>query len=115
MDVISEEYGATFFRDALARYVAQSTNLALNRTQVEHAASNIMFPFQKVPVFHKIKLVDSENASTVDSIHVRPARHDKYGKIVPSRFDTCLIKIGEAQDVGVTGAQRAIHVNLDNH
>lgn len=105
MDEIAEEYGATFFRDALARYVVESTNPNITHAQREHIASNVIFPFRKVPVFHKIKIVDSENASTVDSIHVQPARRDKYGKPVSSRFDTCVVKVGEAQDIGVTGAQ----------
>lgn len=105
MDKIVTDYGATFFRDALARYIVGSTTPSLTtRGQVEHAAGNIIFPFQKVPVFHKIKFVDVHTTSTVDCIHVRSARYDKYGKIIPARFDTVLVKVGEVEDTGVTGA-----------
>lgn len=104
MDQIANNYGATFFRDALARYVAQSMDPNLTtHARIEHAASNVMLPFRMVPVFHKIKFTDPETNVIVDSIHVRPERCDKYAKPVPSRFDTCIIKVGEADDIGVTG------------
>ncbi|KAG2081953.1 hypothetical protein BD769DRAFT_1633506 [Suillus cothurnatus] len=54
-----EDYGATHFREALARYVArhgQSNHPApLRNRALDHLAGDIRFPFHSLPVFHKIK------------------------------------------------------------
>lgn len=103
-DAISEDYGATFFRAALTRYIVQTTQPTLTtRNQVEIAASNINLAFNKVPIFHKIKFLDPLALTTVDSIHAKPARTSKYGGTIPSRFDTAVINIGGGEQIGVAG------------
>ncbi|KAM6490342.1 hypothetical protein JOM56_014319 [Amanita muscaria] len=61
------QYGATFFRDAFARFIAGWRNPNLSRAQLELSVK------------------------TVDSLHVYPAKHQKNGKIDDSRFDTALM------------------------
>ena len=64
----------------------------------------------KVPVYHRIKYVSHDIHSldplaehVVDSIHVELARHDKYGNVVPGRFDTAVINFHNGGDAGVKG------------
>jgi hypothetical protein len=39
----------------------------------------------------------------VDSIYCEPARHDKYGNIVPGQFDTAVIDHKDGEKTGVKG------------
>jgi hypothetical protein len=104
-DELSEAYGATFFREALARYIIRSTLPNLNtRNQVESAAADLDFGFNKVPVFHKIKFVDPNTRTTLDSIHAKPARSNKYGHTIASRFDTAFVDVDGGQELGIAGA-----------
>ncbi|KAG1831329.1 hypothetical protein EV424DRAFT_1470100 [Suillus variegatus] len=76
------EYGATYFREALARYVAQlcHPHEATTRHRLEDLAATIHLPFRTLPVYHVVKWqsVDAQGHSdlcvTVDSTHVKP-RH----------------------------------------
>jgi hypothetical protein len=52
---IEANYGAMFFRDALARYLISFFDPNLSRMQVEQRACHFALPFRSVPVFHKIK------------------------------------------------------------
>ena len=82
----------------------------LPRHQVEHQASKSHIPFQKLLIFHCIKYVSQDPFSinphadiVVDSIHCEPARHDKYGNIIPGRFDTTIINHKDSGKTGVKG------------
>lgn len=107
------DYGATYFREALARYIAQQNHLgeSLSRTRLEALAANVHLPFHSVAVYHKIKWlsVDARGHGdplvTVDSVHVMPCRTGTRRKndALPARFDTALINNGTGQSVGVEG------------
>ncbi|KAJ7787078.1 hypothetical protein B0H14DRAFT_3163444 [Mycena olivaceomarginata] len=49
------DYGATFFHDALARYVVHLNDPELSRRQVEEKSNDLGFSFNSVPVYHRIK------------------------------------------------------------
>ncbi|KAI1782434.1 hypothetical protein LXA43DRAFT_905807 [Ganoderma leucocontextum] len=107
-------YGATFFRDALSRYVIECNQPQLTRHQVEQQASKIFFDFFSVAVFHKIKvhILDSEglglqDTDTHDVIHVRAARKNKYNDMIPGCFDTVLVRTAEGNHSG--DSPRTIH------
>ncbi|KAJ7203429.1 hypothetical protein C8J57DRAFT_1101231 [Mycena rebaudengoi] len=107
---VEEAYGATFFRDALARYIVQLTDPELNSAQTERAANNFDLPFNSIPVFQNIKFSTTDpyaNSgpadSIVDSIHVQPARVLKNGDAVPARFDTALVNTGTGGKTGKEG------------
>ncbi|OJT07538.1 hypothetical protein TRAPUB_1634 [Trametes pubescens] len=104
------DYGATYFHDALARFLVKYNNPELSAAQTERAASAFYVPFNTVSVYHKIKFVlgDVQDfldrpAQPTDVIHARPARTGKYGKGVPGRFDTALVNDGRGAATGVEG------------
>ncbi|KAG2148156.1 uncharacterized protein EDB93DRAFT_1240504 [Suillus bovinus] len=107
------EYGATYFREALARYVAQlhPPHEATTRRRLEDLAATIHLPFCTLPVYHIVKWqsVDAQGHGdrcvTVDSVHIKP-RHvatSQTGTDVPARFDTVLINDGTGHSVGIKG------------
>ncbi|KAK1230796.1 hypothetical protein PQX77_006110 [Marasmius sp. AFHP31] len=100
------DYGARHFHAALARYIisVRAPHLTLNQHLEESAKLSI--PFVRVPIWHKVKwttpdMYGSKSSTTVivDSAHVTPARTNKRGHVVPGRFDTVLVYMGE-EDVG---------------
>ncbi|PIL34532.1 hypothetical protein GSI_03310 [Ganoderma sinense ZZ0214-1] len=107
---LPDKYGATFFRDALKRFVVEhNSSGSLSRAQVESAAAGIYFPFAKVPVWHRIKFWISDPYDLTrhilpssDTAHAHPERKGKYDTTVPGRFDTVLVNDGTG---GVTGVQ----------
>ena len=81
---LREAYGATFFTDALVRYLIGFTFPNLPRHQIEQRAQALALPFNTVPVFHKIKFTSLDlytqthpTEVIVDAIHVKPATKDK--------------------------------------
>ncbi|KAG1749474.1 hypothetical protein EDB19DRAFT_1893531 [Suillus lakei] len=100
------DYGAMYFCEALARYIAQQNHLgeSLPRSCLEALAANVHLPFHSVAVYHKIKWlsVDARGHGdplvTVDSVH-----HSPENDALPARFDTALINNGTGQSVGVEG------------
>lgn len=109
-DVVGK-YGATYFRDALARYVANARFPGLSAQALEAKARTISMPFRTLPVFHLIKFTTTDFYTTggpsdvvVDSVHVKPRRIDGRGREVPARFDTVLVNDGTGQEVGLKGA-----------
>lgn len=110
INALRDDYGASFFRAALARYIVLHTRPdATTRAQVEHAAAHVYIPFTSLPVFHKVRYnaVDSaghkDESVTIDSVHCQPARRDKRGNTVPGRFDTVLVNCGNGGEKGVEG------------
>ena len=110
LDDLVVRYGATFFREALRRYLvlSQHAGTRLTRHQLEQEILYTDLPFTSLPVFHKLKFIttgDSEEAKviTLDAIHVRPKRHSKRGTSIPARFDTALLNLesgGESREQG---------------
>lgn len=100
LDSIIKDYGATFIRDALARYIVQTTSPTLTPAQIEHQSLFIFLPFQKLPVYHRIKYRDEES-HVIDTIHIQPPRKDKHGRAVMGRFDTALAKVSDGHDQNI--------------
>jgi len=108
---LKDDYGATYFEAALARWVAQYQNPHFTtKRQVQEAASNIDIPFNKVSVYHRIKFVSRDpfdlnplTETTVDSIHVEPPKLNKNGKTIPGRFDTVLVNGDNGGKTGIKG------------
>jgi hypothetical protein len=107
---LETEYRATFFRDALSRYILQLIDPMLTRSQIERDSNSFEVPFNRVPVFQNIKFTTSDPYakdgpidSIVDSIHVMPSRMLPNGSELPARFDTAIINTGDGGSLGVAG------------
>ncbi|KAF8063166.1 hypothetical protein FPV67DRAFT_1421162, partial [Lyophyllum atratum] len=107
---VVSKYGATHFKPALARYVARMDDPSLQTpAQIERRAQDIDLPFNTVAVYHNIKFWNSdaqgreETSDLLDSVHVKPSRHNTRGKLVPGRFDTVLVNEGNGGHRGVSG------------
>ncbi|KAK7025397.1 hypothetical protein VNI00_016034 [Paramarasmius palmivorus] len=99
-----EEYGAKDFLYTLGEYIAQarSPGTRLNTAALQNATRGVLayVPFYKVNVFHRIKFTECDPYSItrapkyiVDSIHAEPEKRDKYGHVIPGRFDVALIQM----------------------
>ena len=74
-----------------------------SKAQVEATSTSIHIPFSKVSVFHHLKFISYDVYSlnpldeiVVDSIHTDPVHFDKYGNVVPGRFDTAVVRVKES-------------------
>ncbi|KAI0649799.1 hypothetical protein C8Q79DRAFT_902444 [Trametes meyenii] len=113
------KYGASFFRDALARFVAEHNNPTLTAHQVELASGGIYFNFASVAAFHKMKIALGDvqglgvsHAQPQDVVHARPCRRGKYDTEVPGRFDTVLVRSRDPDDVHAVRGFRVAQVRL---
>ncbi|KAJ6559035.1 hypothetical protein B0H10DRAFT_1846098 [Mycena sp. CBHHK59/15] len=104
------DYGAQIFRDALARFVSKFNNPNFTPRQIETESANIIFAFNTVPVFHRIKFTTQDpytahgpSNSVVDSIHVQPSKFLKNGEDLPAWFDTVLVNDSTGGMIGVDG------------
>ena len=100
-EVLAERYGAMEFQDALADYIAKVNNPGASAAVLRTRAADTLLPFRSIPVFHRIKFTSTGNAddsNIVDSAVVRPEQNDTRGRLVPSRFDTVLVR-GKHQDI----------------
>jgi len=117
IDRLIKDYGAIYFRPALARFIALTNEPNLTRTQLEARLHGIRMPFGSVPVWHRIKYLREDPVSgatvTADSIHVRPATIDTRGRTVPGRFDTALVNEGTGGDTGVEGESQTSVLHHD--
>ncbi|KAI0816851.1 hypothetical protein BC628DRAFT_1479638 [Trametes gibbosa] len=115
-------YGATYFRDALTRFVVKTRHPDFSPAQVERASASIYFSFRTISAFHKLKFwIEDESGLTIDTTdsaadaaHAHPARVGKHGKDIPGRFDTVLVKAdsGEANGESRIGVHRYQVVQL---
>ena len=106
LNTIITEYGATYIREAIARFIATGNHPDWTQRQIEDVVVNTFLPFRAVPVFHKMKFVSqqSRNSVVVDTIHAQPARQSRRRKCsVSGRFDTALINVQEGENIGVQG------------
>jgi hypothetical protein len=103
IDMLVTDYGATYFRDALARFVVEWQDPGLSPLAIERASVNIGIPFVNVSTYHRIKYTEEPEAAIVDSIHIQPKRVDKHGRPIPGRFDTALLYIGKEAQTGIHG------------
>jgi hypothetical protein len=91
-DDLAHKYGATDFQDALADFVAQINNPAASGASLSALASDTLIPFRTVPVHHRFKFTNLDGSEIIDSVLVRPEQKDTRGRLVPSRFDTVLVR-----------------------
>ena len=107
-DILVSKYGATHFRTALERIIALTNEPNLTRAQLERRLWGVRIPFNKLPVWHRIKFMQTDPSMsmvlTADSIHCCPKRHDSHGKLIPGHFDTALINDGTGEDIGLDGS-----------
>jgi hypothetical protein len=103
IDSLIMNYGATYFRDALARFAVQWQNPCLPPPAVERESVNIEIPFVNVSTYYRIKYIEEGATATADSIHVQPKRNDKHGRPISGRFDTVLVYIGSQGQTGIHG------------
>ncbi|KAJ6599450.1 hypothetical protein B0H10DRAFT_1959125 [Mycena sp. CBHHK59/15] len=103
-NTLVQDYGATYFRDVIARYVVATNNPGFSAREVETYSSNLSMPFRAVSVYHKIKYVtESLPDVIVDSVHVKPAGKNSHRAHVPAWFDTVLVNDGDGKDTSVDG------------
>jgi hypothetical protein len=107
ISTIMDDYGATFFREALAQYTVRTGNPNATRREIEDHLETFTLPIAKFPVFHRIKFISARRfeseTRTIDSVHTRPSRKDKRNQLVAGRFDTVLISNGQMDSVGING------------
>lgn len=102
LESLIADYGATYIRDALARFVVATNHPEWNARRVEEVALDTFLPFRALPVYHKLKFYSQ--SVIVDAIHAQPKRQNKRrNRVVPGRFDTGMVNIGGGGKVGVTG------------
>ncbi|KAG2356047.1 hypothetical protein BDR07DRAFT_1301436 [Suillus spraguei] len=103
LEKLATDYGATHFRDALARFIAQQSRgndpAPLDSQALDVLARDIHFPFHRLPVFHKVKWcsVDARGHGdahvTLDSVHAKPQRNVG-AHLTARRSDTALVRVG---------------------
>lgn len=97
---IAHRYGADLFQDALANFIARFNNPGAGGSMLHGLSANTLLPFRTVHAYHNIKFINSGDlmgSEIVDAIHARPEQRDSRGRIIPSRFDTILVR-GRGQD-----------------
>lgn len=106
LESLADDYGATYIRDALARFIVATNHPDWSTRHVEEAALDIFLPFQSLPVYHKVKFLGKVdgNSVIVDAIHAKPARrHKRRNHVFKGRFDTGIVNVGGGGNIGVTG------------
>ncbi|KAG1737132.1 uncharacterized protein EDB91DRAFT_1237953 [Suillus paluster] len=108
IDKLVEDYGATYFREALAHYITQlnhaNDSIPLGSQTLDVLAQDVHFPFRTLPVFHKVKWLSVDTrghddaTATLDAVYARPQRSSGLG-LRPHRSDTALVSIGGNPDV----------------
>ena len=91
-DDLAQRYGAVDFQDALADFIAQFNNPTASTASLSTLAADTLIPFRSVPVHHRIKFTNLDQTEIVDSVQVRPEQKDTRGCLVPSQFDTVLVR-----------------------
>jgi hypothetical protein len=92
---LAADYGAVHFLDALGDFIAQVNNPGATASRLRERSHNTLIPFSHVPVFHYFKFKKSSNSDEseiVDSVYARPEHRDPHGRIIPSRFDTVVVR-----------------------
>ncbi|KAG0695861.1 hypothetical protein DFH29DRAFT_1005042 [Suillus ampliporus] len=118
IDKLVEDYGATYFHEALACYITQLSHaedpIPLHDRALDVLACDIHFPFRTLPVFHKIKWLSvdarghGDATVTLDSVHARPQQRSGSG-LLPRHSDTVLVNLG-ANTEAISAGIEAFHV-----
>ncbi|KAG1814167.1 hypothetical protein DFJ58DRAFT_740000 [Suillus subalutaceus] len=114
IDKLIEDYSATYFCEALARYITwlghADDPIPLHSQALDVLAHNIHFPFRTLPVFHKITWLSvdarghGDATVTLDSVHARPQRRLDAG-LLPRHSDTVLVNLGANTEVISAGIE----------
>jgi len=94
-DSLVEMYDAIDFQDTLADFIAQVNHPGALALALCNWARNTLIPFCSVPVYHKIKFTTCGSfmeLGIIDVIFIHPEQNDNYGRVIPSRFDTVLVR-----------------------
>ena len=92
---IIDMYGAADFADALGDFIAGVLNTTVAGNATRYQGENVYLPFSRVPVYYSMKFTVSSNhneSGIIDAVHAWPEQRDLHGRIIPSRFDTVLVK-----------------------
>ena len=101
IETLINEYGATHFQEAFARYIVTILSPNITPAELERQADNIFLPTRNLPIYHRIKFVN--NSEVVDSIHAQPKRKISHNREMQGRFDTVLINDGSGKTTGIKG------------
>ena len=107
--LLEDKYGATDFRNELAKFIVQYGNPNASPAYVRRLASSYPFVFHAVPVYHKAKIWDIDfplfrhASDEYDVIHASPSYSDKRNREIPGRFDTAIINTGTGGALGISG------------
>ncbi|KAI0043845.1 hypothetical protein FA95DRAFT_1497959 [Auriscalpium vulgare] len=110
---LAVRYGAVDFREAMAAYIIKEVHPHYSPAHVANLARGWKLPFGAVAAYNTVKfwLADPQERDggidVRDAVHARPSYRDTRGRAVPGRFDTALIKVGEAGPSTVIGYQVA--------
>ncbi|KAI0076043.1 hypothetical protein K474DRAFT_1598667, partial [Panus rudis PR-1116 ss-1] len=106
---LEQEYHAADFRGALCRFIVQHNNPTASNLAILQEARDFVLPFTRLPVYHRARFWRADfphyqnSLDSYDVIHVRPKRKNYRGDILPPRFDTVLVNIGNGEIVGTNG------------
>ncbi|KAG1810188.1 uncharacterized protein HD556DRAFT_1428325 [Suillus plorans] len=113
IDKLIEDYGTTYFHEALARYITQLSHTndpCLSSQTLDVLAHDVHLPFRSLPVFHKIKWLSVDTCDhgdatvTLDSVHARPQQSSGSSPLA-RRSDTALVSLGPNTDIVSAGIQ----------
>jgi hypothetical protein len=112
-----KEYGTANFQDTLADFIACTNYPGALRAALCKEADDTLLPFQRVPVFHKIKFTaqNCDKSEVVDLVHVKPGEPDSDDDgDTSSRFDTVLVCNGQGGMHGNKGKSVRINTHRTN-
>ncbi|KAH7873925.1 uncharacterized protein C8R40DRAFT_1171844 [Lentinula edodes] len=100
-DTCSNGYCAVQFTHVLKRFLVQYRYPNIPINQIDEWARFVVLPFSLLPVWHKLKFVNTElfSKKTLDSFSAHPSSSKRSNKsIKPSRFDTVLVRLKQGND-----------------
>lgn len=108
---LTTQYHAFWFKEALSRYILIFRHIKkpLTKAQLEIQLPYITLPFRSIPVYHKARfwLGDRKHLQVLadewDIVYATPSYYNKYQHIIPGRFDTVLVNMGQGKYVGLKG------------
>ena len=114
IDRLVLDYGAKYFRPALACFIALTNEPDLTCIQLEARLHRVCIPFCSVQVWHHIRYLCEDPVSgatvTADSIHVQPSSIDYCGHTVSGCFNTALVNEGTGKDTGIEGEYNTLYM-----
>ena len=105
MHNIIEMYGVADFADTLGDFIAGVLNNTVSRNATQYRGENVYLSFSRVPVYYYMKFTVSSNpneSSIINAVHAQPEQMDLHGQIIPSHFDTVLVKVENKSIKGVS-------------